>query len=375
MASVRVALGNDDIGWCLASVSDLIGTVANQGLAVRWRRRVRNEEDVLSALVLPKIESDASSRNYGRFIIGPLESGYGITLGNALRRVLLRSLPGAAVTSIRVNDVHHEFSDIAGVREDTTQLILQIKQLRLKMYSEEAARLRLDVRGEGTVVAGDIQAPPEVELINPDLYLFTADAPDAQVEIEMTVETGRGYSPAEERERLPIGELPVDAIFSPVRKVNYSVERARVGQMTNYDRLLMEIWTDGTIRPNEALSQAAQILVTHLRLVAGVSDEIVSVEPAEVEEEEGIPREIYETPIEQLDLSVRVFNSLKRTGITSVGEVLEMLERGEEAMLTIRNFGEKSLTELKGRLHDKGFLPHDDLDADDIGEEDLVEVV
>jgi DNA-directed RNA polymerase subunit alpha len=329
----------------------------------------------LSALVLPKIESDASSRNYGRFIIGPLESGYGITLGNALRRVLLRSLPGAAVTSIRVNDVHHEFSDIAGVREDTTQLILQIKQLRLKMYSEEAARLRLDVRGEGTVVAGDIQAPPEVELINPDLYLFTADASDAQVEIEMTVETGRGYSPAEERERLPIGELPVDAIFSPVRKVNYSVERARVGQMTNYDRLLLEIWTDGTIRPNEALSQAAQILVTHLRLVAGVSDEIVSVEPAEVEEEEGIPREIYETPIEQLDLSVRVFNSLKRTGITSVGEVLEMLERGEEAMLTIRNFGEKSLTELKGRLHDKGFLPNDDLDADDIEEEDLVEVV
>lgn len=328
----------------------------------------------MSALVLPKIESDASSRNYGRFIIGPLESGYGITLGNALRRVLLRSLPGAAVTSIRLNDVHHEFSDIAGVREDTTQLILQIKQLRLKMYSEEAARLRLDVRGEGTVVAGDIQAPPEVELINPDLYLFTADTPDTQVEIEMTVETGRGYSPAEERERLPIGELPVDAIFSPVRKVNYSVERARVGQMTNYDRLLLEVWTDGTIRPNEALSQAAQILVTHLRLVAGVSDEIVSVEPAEVEEEEGIPREIYETPIEQLDLSVRVFNSLKRTGITSVGEVLEMLERGEEAMLTIRNFGEKSLTELKGRLHDKGFLPHDDVDADDIGEEDLVEV-
>ena len=157
--------------------------------------------------------------------------------------------------------------------------------------------------------------------------------------------------------------------------MNYSVERARVGQMTNYDRLLLEVWTDGTIRPNEALSQAAQILVTHLRLVAGVSDEIVSVEPAEVEEEEGIPREIYETPIEQLDLSVRVFNSLKRTGITSVGEVLEMLERGEEAMLTIRNFGEKSLTELKGRLHDKGFLPHDDLDADDIGEEYLVEVV
>jgi DNA-directed RNA polymerase subunit alpha len=333
-----------------------------------------NEEDALSALVLPKIESDASSRNYGRFIIGPLESGYGITLGNALRRVLLRSLPGAAVTSIRVSDVHHEFSDIPGVKEDTTQLVLQIKQLRLKMYSEEAARLRLDVRGEGTVVAGDIQAPPEVEIINPDLYLFTVDSPDTQVEIEMTVQAGRGYSPAEERERLPISELPIDAIFSPVRKVNYTVERARVGQMTNYDRLLLEIWTDGTIRPNEALSQAAQILVTHLRLVAGVSEEVAPVEPEEIEEEEGIPREVYETPIEQLDLSVRVFNSLKRTGITSVGEVLEMLERGEEAMLTIRNFGEKSLTELKGNLYDKGFLPQDDQDTDDVEEGDLVEV-
>ncbi len=328
----------------------------------------------MSALVLPKIESDASSRNYGRFIIGPLESGYGITLGNALRRVLLRSLPGAAVTSIRVSDVHHEFSDITGVKEDTTQLILQIKQIRLKMYSEEAARLRLDVRGEGTVVAGDIQAPPEVEIINPDLYLFTVDAPDGQVEIEMSVEGGRGYSPAEERERLPIGELPVDAIFSPVRKVDYTVERARVGQMTNYDRLLLEIWTDGTTRPNEALSQAAQILVTHLRLVAGVSEEVVPMEPEEVEEEEGIPREIYETPIEQLDLSVRVFNSLKRTGITSVGEVLEMLERGEEAMLTIRNFGEKSLAELKERLYAKGFLPQDDEDTDDVEEEEVIEV-
>jgi len=253
-------------------------------------------------------------------------------------------------------------------------VILQIKQLRLRMYSEESARLRLDVRGEGTVVAGDIQAPPEVEIVNPDLYLFTVDSADTQVEIEMTVESGRGYSPAEDRERLPISELPVDAIFSPVRKVNYDVERARVGQMTNYDRLILEIWTDGTIRPNEALSQAAQILVTHLRLVAGVSEEVAPLEPEEVEEEEGIPREIYETPIEQLDLSVRVFNSLKRTGITSVGEVLEMLERGEEAMLTIRNFGEKSLAELKERLDAKGFMLEDGPDASDIEEGDLVEV-
>ncbi len=310
-----------------------------------------------TTLVLPKIETDVLSRNYGRFIISPLESGYGITLGNALRRVLLSSLPGAAVTSIRVSDVHHEFSEIPHVREDMTQLILQIKQLRLILHGEEPVRMRLDVQGEGTVVAADIQAPAEVEIVNPDLYLFTVDDENAQLEIEMTVEKGRGYSPAEERGRLPIGELPVDAIFSPVRKVNYNVERTRVGQITDYDRLVMEIWTDGTIRPSEALSEAAKILLTHLRLIAGVSEEEEPVEEGE-EVEEAIPQELYERPIEELDLSVRVFNSLKRTGITSVGEVLEMMERGEEAMLTIRNFGEKSLQELKDKLRARGYLAY-----------------
>ncbi len=310
-----------------------------------------------TTVVLPKIETDVVSRNYGRFIISPLESGYGITLGNALRRVLLSSLPGAAVTSIRVSDVHHEFSEIPHVREDMTQLILQIKQLRLILHGEEPVRMRLDVQGEGTVVAADIQAPAEVEIVNPDLYLFTVDDENAQLEIEMTVEKGRGYSPAEERGRLPIGELPVDAIFSPVRKVNYNVERTRVGQITDYDRLVMEIWTDGTIRPSEALSEAAKILLTHLRLIAGVSEEEEPVEEGE-EVEEAIPQELYERPIEELDLSVRVFNSLKRTGITSVGEVLEMMERGEEAMLTIRNFGEKSLQELKEKLRARGYLAY-----------------
>src|SRR5262245_58435213 len=173
-------------------------------------------------MVLPhKVESDASTRNYGRFIISPLESGFGQTLGNALRRVLLSSLPGASVTSIRVTDVHHEFSAIPNVKEDMTQLILQVKQLRLKMEEAESARLRLEVRGEGTVTAADILCPPEVEIINPDLYLFTVDSDSAQLEMELTVQTGRGYSPAEERGRLPIGELPVDAIYSPVRRVNF----------------------------------------------------------------------------------------------------------------------------------------------------------
>jgi DNA-directed RNA polymerase subunit alpha len=312
-------------------------------------------------MVLPKIECDASSKNYGRYIIGPLESGYGITLGNALRRVLLSSLPGAAITSIRLNDVHHEFSDIPHVREDMTQIILQLKQLRVKLTGEEPVRLRLGVRGEGTVTASDIQCPPEVEIINPDLYLFTVDSDKARLEMELTVEPGRGYSPAEERGRLPIGELPVDAIFSPVRRCNYEIERARVGQMTNYDKLIVEIWTDGTIRPQEALSRAARILVQHFQLISGVTEE-VKLEEAPLTASV-ISQEIYEIPIEQLDLSVRVFNSLKRTGITNVGEVLEMLNRGEEAMLTIRNFGQKSLAELREKLIAKNFLKEDALPA------------
>ena len=320
------------------------------------------------SMVLPKIECDASSKNYGRYIIGPLESGYGITLGNALRRVLLGSLPGAAITSIRLSDVHHEFSDIPHVREDMTQIILQLKQLRVKLTGEEPVRLRLGVRGEGTVTAGDIQCPPEVEIINPDLYLFTVDSDKARLEMELTVEPGRGYSPADERGRLPIGELPVDAIFSPVRKCNYEIERARVGQMTNYDKLIMEIWTDGTLRPQEALSRAARTLVQHFQLISGVTEEIKLEEVPQAATT--ISQEIYETPIEQLDLSVRVFNSLKRTGITNVGEVLEMLGRGEEAMLTIRNFGQKSLAELREKLIAKNFLKEADMPPVTITEDD-----
>ncbi len=306
-------------------------------------------------MVIPKIERDAMSRNYGRFIISPLESGYGITLGNALRRVLLSSLNGAAVTSIRISDVLHEFSDIPGVKEDTMQVILQIKQLRLILHEGDTARLRLDVRGEGTVTAADIVCPAEVEIVNPDLYLFTVDNDKAKLEIEMTVGRGRGYSPAEERGRLPIGEMPVDSIYSPIKRVNFDVQHARVGQNTNYDKLVLEIWTDGAMRPEAALSESAKILVNHLRYVAGISEESLTPIAQEVTLPT-IPSEIYETPIEQLDLSVRVFNSLKRTGITTVGEVLDHLNRGPEAMLAIRNFGEKSLNELYDKLREKGYL-------------------
>lgn len=304
-------------------------------------------------MVLPKIETEASSRGYGRFSIGPLESGYGITLGSALRRVLLSSLSGAAVTSIRVSGVHHEFSDVPNVHEDMTALILNVKQLRLKLHQNESARLRVEVKGEGTVTAGDLEHPPHVEIVNPDLTLLTADSPEAELDMELVVQTGRGYSPSEERGKLPIGEIPVDSIFSPIRKANYVVERARIGQATDYDRLILEITTDGTILPHDALSEAAKILVQHFSLIAGVTDLEV---PVEVEEEGGIPNKIYETPIEDLELTVRAYNCLKRAGITQVGEILEKLQKGQDEILAIRNFGQKSLDELMERLEEKGYL-------------------
>ena len=304
-------------------------------------------------VVLPKVETDAISQTYGRFVIGPLESGFGVTLGNSLRRVLLSSLPGAAVSSVRISDVAHEFSCIAGVREAVMQVILQVKQIRLTIAGDEPLRMTLRVRSEGVVTAGDILAPPEIEILNPDLYLFNADSPDVDFDIDFMVEQGRGYLPAEGRGRMLIGELPVDAIFSPIQRVAFDIDRVRVGQITDYDRLTMEIWSDGRIAPLDALKEAARILVAHLRLVAGLTVE----EEVEPEREEVGPLDAaYGVPIEQLDLSVRVFNSLKRTGIGSVGEVLELLERGEDTLMTIRNFGEKSLVELKLKLRAWGYL-------------------
>jgi len=309
-------------------------------------------------MVLPRIEGDAASRNYGRFIISPLESGYGTTLGNALRRVLLASLPGAAVTSLRVSDVPHEFSAIPNVREDMTQLLLNVKQLRLTLVGTEMARLRLEVQGEGTVTAGDIVCPPEVTVVNPDLYLFTADNANARLEIEFNVQIGRGFSTADERTHLPIGEVPVDAIYSPIRRVNFDVDRARVGQRTNYDKLILEIWTDGTIRADQAMSEAARLLMEQLAIVANVNEtgiEPIGTQRLRADDSHSFNDEKFNVPIESLDLSVRVFNSLKRTGIMTVSEVLDMLERGTETMLSIRNFGEKSLTELVERLEEKGY--------------------
>lgn len=303
--------------------------------------------------VLPKIEAEAISKSYGKFVIGPLESGYGVTLGNALRRVLIGSLPGAAVSSVKVDGVHHEFTPIPHAKEDMTQLILNLKQLRFRVHDgDQPVRLHLEARGRGSVTAGDIQVPPQIEMINPDLHLLTLDSDDAAVEMDLTVSRGKGYSPAEERGKLPIDEIPVDAVYSPVKKANFRVERARVGQMTNYDNLIMDVWTDGSISPREALTESARVLVKLFNLVSGFGGE---GEPGAVPESE-IPSRVYDTPIEELELSVRAYNCLKRAGITKVGEILERLKKGTDEILAIRNFGQKSLDELMERLQAKGYL-------------------
>jgi len=308
-------------------------------------------------MVQPKVEREDESRNYGKFVISPLERGYGVTLGNALRRVLLSSLDGAAVTSIQIPDVQHEYGEIPGVREDVIQVMLQIKQIRLLLHDVDSAHIHLEVHGAGEVTAADIVLPPEVEIVNPDLYLFSVDDKNAKLEIDMTVERGRGYLPSNERVVKVIGVLPVDAIFSPVKRVNWTVGSARVAQSTNYDRLTLEIWTDGTIRPEKALVNASRILIDHLIHISGITEESLLLAPEREVASSRITSEAAETPIENLDLSVRVFNSLKRTGITTVGDVLELLEKGDEAVMSIRNFGEKSLDELRIRMQEKKFLP------------------
>ena len=304
-------------------------------------------------IILPKVTSIVSSDNYGRYQVEPLEPGFGVTLGNALRRILLSSLPGAAVTSMKIDDVYHEFSDIPHVREDTTELVLNLKQLRLRLHSDRPTQLVLQASGAGQVTAADIICPPEVEVVNPELHIATLDSGDAKLNIEMTVEKGKGYVPSEHREGLPIGVIPIDAVYTPIRKVNFSVEHTRVGQVTDYDRLVLEIWSDGTITPNDALSQSADILVRHMNLLLDLAAKPVARVEKQPLATTTIPSKVYDIPIEDLDLSVRAYNCLKRAGITKVGQVLEM---SEEDLLGVRNFGRKSLEELRDKLRQRGFI-------------------
>ncbi|MBS3783057.1 MAG: DNA-directed RNA polymerase subunit alpha [Anaerolineae bacterium] len=311
----------------------------------------------MSVQVLPKIETDVVSEKYGRFVIGPLERGFGITIGNALRRVLLSSLSGAAVTKVHISDVPHEFTTVPGAREDVMHFILKVKQLRLEMDGEEAMHMSLHTAGEGTVTAGDIVAPPEIEILNPDLHLLTVDDDDSTIDVDFTVEQGRGYRSADEGETGVIGEMPIDAVFSPIRRVAYDVDRARVGQVTDYDRLTLQIWTDGRVEPFDALKESARFLLKHLRLIAGFTLDDEAIEPVEEEVEEGLPSEVYDMPLDQLNLSTRVFNALRRAGVKNVGEVMEMLEEGgEDALLAVRNVGAKSLDEIKESLDEADLL-------------------
>jgi DNA-directed RNA polymerase subunit alpha len=298
----------------------------------------------------PRIEEVDTEGNLSHFEVTPLQEGYGVTLGNALRRVLLSSLEGAAVTSIQIAGVFHEFSTIENVKEDVTQIVLNIKKLRLRSFARHALTLKLVRRGAGPVTAGDIAESADIEIINPDLVLLTLDSDSGSIEMDLTVETGMGYRPAEHTEEMPIGVVPVDAIFSPVRRVNYQVEKTRVGQMTNYDKLMLEIETDGTTTAQAALSQAADILVREFGrfaeigrpAMAGADD--AAIAPA---------ANLLDAPIEELDLPMRAYNSLKRNSITKIGQVLSL---SDEEFLRMRNFGQKSLDELKERLALRGFI-------------------
>ncbi|NPV71802.1 MAG: DNA-directed RNA polymerase subunit alpha [Firmicutes bacterium] len=295
----------------------------------------------------PRIECVELTDSYGRFVVEPLERGYGTTLGNSLRRVLLSSLPGAAVTTVRIEGVLHEFSTIPGVVEDTTDIILNIKELALRLHWDGTKTIRIDVEGERQVVAGDITSDADVEVLNPEHHIATVDR-NARLTMEMTVERGRGYVPADRNKRpdQPIGVIPVDSIFTPVKRVNYTVEDTRVGHVTNFDRLTLEVWTNATIRPEDAVSMAARVLIEHLDLFAGLTQESAGVEMV-VEREQDERNHYLDMPIEELDLSVRSFNCLKRAGINTVGQ---LIEKTDEEMIKVRNLGKKSLEEVKQKL-------------------------
>jgi len=291
------------------------------------------------------------SGELGQFEVEPLQAGFGLTVGNALRRVLLSSLQGAAITAIQIENVYHEFSTIPGVREDTTELILNLKQVRLKSYVDEPVNVRLESTGPGVVTAGDIQVPPEVEIVNPELPIATLDNREARLDLMLTIEKGTGYLTAEGRESTTIGVIPIDAVFTPVRRVNYRVEKTRVGARTDYDKLMLEIQTDGSIGPREALAQAAQVLIDHFELFAQLTG------PRPTKEKPIAPgpiaSKLQDMAIEVLDLSSRTYNCLKRSQITTVGQLLQM---SEDELLGLRNFGQKSLQELHDKLASRGIV-------------------
>ena len=308
--------------------------------------------------VTPQVRKLETSANYGKFDIEPLDPGFGTTLGNTLRRVLLSSLWGAAVTSIQIDGVAHEFTAIPHVKEDVTEVILNLKKLRLKSFTEDPITLLLDVKGPAEVRGSHIQASSDVEIVNPDLYICTLAA-KGHLRMELNVERGKGYVPAErnKREGQPIGVIPIDSIFSPVEKANFVVEKTRVGQSTDYDRLIIEVWTDGTMSPEEAVSHSAELFTQHLNLFVKFRDNIERHEQ-DLRGEKTSQNRLMDTPIEELDLSVRAFNCLKANEIQTVGQ---LLQKREEELLALRNFGRKSLDEIKEKLVEKGFIKPEEM--------------
>ena len=311
--------------------------------------------------VVPQLTVDEETERYARLIAEPLEAGYGITLGNALRRVLLSSLEGAAITSVRIDQVEHEFSIVAGMQEDTTEFLLNLKEVRIRALSNRAGSLSLDIEGPAEITAADIQVPADFEIVNPELHLATMDTP-GRLNVELHAELGKGYVPAGSVEGLPIGVIPVDAVFTPVRKVNYHVEKTRVGQSTNYDRLVLEVWTDGTIGAVEAVGQSADILMEQFELFSVMGRPEASIATSSSSGGGSsvagmlMAPDRYNTPIEDLSLSVRAYNCLKRSGLMTVGQVLE---KNEDELLGLRNFGRKSYDELRDRLIELGYVDGD----------------
>ena len=299
------------------------------------------------------LEEEEADETYGRVVAEPLEAGFGVTIGNALRRTLLSALPGTAITAVRIEGVEHEFSTIPNVKEDIIEFLLNVKDIRIRSLSDRPGKMFLDATGEGPVTAEQIQQTADYEIVNPELHLATLEGANARLSVEFTIEQGQGYAPAGSSDGLGIGVIPVDAIFSPVRRVNYRVEHTRVGQVTNYDRLILEVWTDGTISPTDAVSNAAEVLANQFALFSGLGRPQPALGGRGLGSGASLPPDRYNTPIEDLNLSVRAYNCLKRSGLMTVGAVLE---KSEEELLALRNFGRKSYDELRDKLISMDFL-------------------
>ena len=330
-------------------------------LISRSNEDVEGDED---QAVNPEARTLEVTDTYGKFVMEPLGRGFGTTIGNPLRRVLLSSVPGVAVTWVQIEGALHEYFTLPGMKEEVMEFLQNVKKIRLRSLSENPGRMRLEVKGPGVVSAGDIVSPSDVTIINPDLYLATLDSSEGSLQVDFNLEVGKGYRPGGDDSGMSIGVLPVDAIFSPVVKVDFSVEHTRVGQFTDYERLVIEVWTDGSVLPAEAVRKASEVLVDQMFLFSKVSDTV------EADEEQvpkaSVPVEIYNTTVDKLELSSRTFNSLKRADINKVGDLLEI---SKSDLLKIRNFGDKSLEELQNRLTEAGFPLPEDNSLEEIVEE------